>query len=90
MYCKFQESYYQNAKKTQTHPYNTLTQFGISPIFVFDCSRQEDSMKNSTIDVRIEIEASENIAANTAAYCLIIHDNIVNYNPYTNIVQRAI
>lgn len=90
MYCKFQESYYQNSKKTHTHPYNTLTQFGSSPIFVFDCSRQEDSMKNSTIDVRIEIEASENIGANTSAYCLIINDNIVNYNPYTNIVQKAI
>lgn len=90
MYCKFQESYYHDQSKNPAFPYYTLVQFSESPLFVFDCSRQEDSLKHSTVDVRIQIEARANIPANTAAYCLIIHDNIVNYNPYTSIVHRTI
>lgn len=90
MYAKFQESYYHDGRKTPAYPYMSLTQFAASPIFVFDCARQEDSLKNSTVDIRVEIEATVNIAANTAAYCLIIHDNIVKYNPYTNIIQKTI
>ncbi|XP_067214165.1 uncharacterized protein [Linepithema humile] len=42
------------------------------PFVVIDCSRQNDSVKNATVDVRIEFDCKESIPANTTAYCLII------------------
>ncbi|XP_043264012.1 uncharacterized protein LOC122404152 [Colletes gigas] len=61
-------------------------QFG--PLVVIDCSRQNESIKNSTVDVRIEFDCKENVPANTTAYCLILHDRVVEYNPLTNVVRK--
>ena len=52
------------------------------------CSRQIESIKNGTVDVRIEFEFKENVPANTTAYCLILHDRVVEYNPLTNVVRK--
>lgn len=60
------------------------------PVFVFDCSRTDESIKSGMVDVRLEIEASENFPLNTSAYCLIIHDNLVWYSPFSSIVYRDI
>lgn len=62
----------------------------IAPIIVIDCSNQNETLKKSIIDVRIQFQTRENIPANTSAYCLIVHDNIVSYNPYSNIVNREV
>lgn len=66
MYTKFQQSYYHDGSKRVTSPYLTYNQFCASPILVFDCSRQDESIKTSSVDVRIEVQASDNIPANTA------------------------
>lgn len=59
--------------------------------FAFDCSRSENlNVRNGMVDVRIEVDASENFTANTTAYCLIIHDNFVKYVPATGMVQRIV
>lgn len=88
MYTSFQESYYHNQKLIA--PLLSFTDFkNIAPLFIFDCSRQNESLKKAIVDIRIEMNSSENIPASTSAYCLIIHDNIVTYNPYTNIVNRT-
>ena len=34
----------------------------------------------TNVDVRTEFDCKENIPANTTAYCLIIHDHVVQYN----------
>ena len=60
-----------------------------APLFVIDCSRQNDTLKTGTVDIRLEIEASANFPANTAAYCLVIHDRLVTYNPLKNEVKIA-
>lgn len=89
MYCKFQISYYHN--RTYGYPLFGMDDFKkFAPLVVIDCSRQEESFKSSVIDIRIEIHNSANIPEGTTAYCLIIHDNLITYNPYTNIVNRAI
>lgn len=62
----------------------------IAPMTVIDCSHQNEILKKSIIDIRIEFQTSENIPADTTAYCLIVHDNILTYNPYSNIVSRAV
>lgn len=64
--------------------------FKSRPVHVFDCSNTDDSLLNSTVDVRIEINARANIPANTQAFCLIIHDNVVSYSPFDRIVNKSV
>ncbi|XP_076283918.1 uncharacterized protein LOC143220353 [Lasioglossum baleicum] len=86
MYTKFQESYYGNGEALL----NVIDFLKYGPFIVLDCSRQNEALKNATIDVRIEFECRANIAPSTTAYCLMIHDCIVEYNPLTNIVRKII
>jgi len=58
------------------------------PFVILDASRQIESIKTGTVDVRLEFETKENVPANTTAYCLIIHDRVIQYNPLTNIVRK--
>ncbi|XP_036139529.1 uncharacterized protein LOC118644646 [Monomorium pharaonis] len=58
------------------------------PFVIIDCSRQNESIKSATVDVRLEFECRENVSANTTAYCLIIHDRVIQYNPLTNVVRK--
>ncbi|XP_071579756.1 uncharacterized protein [Temnothorax nylanderi] len=60
------------------------------PFVIIDCSRQNESVKNATVDVRIEFDCMENVPPNTSAYCLIIHDRVIEYNPLTNVVRRIV
>lgn len=89
MQTKIQKSYYNNEHcdypSTPTYP-----EFAARPIFAFDCSRSDETVKSGMVDIRVEIEASANIPEGTAAYCLIIHDNLVWYSPFSSIVYREI
>lgn len=85
MYSKFQESYYKN----NSQPLLTPAQFKeIAPIALIDCSHQMDEIKIGPVDLKIEFKCKSNIQPNTSAYCLILHDRIVEYNPLTNNVKR--
>lgn len=85
MYAKFQSSYYGRLNAPLLAPENYKSH---APITVIDCSKQNESIKSSTVDIRIEFEAEKNIPANTTAYCLIIHDTIVTYTPLTGVVRK--
>uniref|UniRef100_A0A6P7GCJ1 Uncharacterized protein LOC114338000 n=1 Tax=Diabrotica virgifera virgifera TaxID=50390 RepID=A0A6P7GCJ1_DIAVI len=55
MYAQFQPSYYYKVGD----PCLSLEQFGsLFPIFVIDCSRQNESVKSGSVDMRIEIETN--------------------------------
>ncbi|XP_076298042.1 uncharacterized protein LOC143217540 [Lasioglossum baleicum] len=84
MYAKFQESYYGNGEALLD--VTDFLQYG--PLVVLDCSRQNEVLKNATVDVRIEFECRTDVPPSTTAYCLIIHDRIMEYNPVTNIVRK--
>lgn len=85
MYVNFRQSYY----NTGIDPLLDLNTFGKkAPLFVIDCSRQNDSLKTGPVDVRLEIESSEDIPDNTTAYCLIINDRLIEYKPLSNIVRK--
>jgi len=60
------------------------------PFVIIDCARQIESVKNAIVDVRLEFECKENVPMNITAYCLIIHDRVVQYNPLTNVVRKII
>lgn len=85
MYARFQESYYYKPKGEPC--FTPLNYFQIAPIVVIDCSRQNENLKNGAVDIRLEFETSKNIPDNTSAYCLILHDKLVKYNPLTNTVR---
>lgn len=85
MYSKFQQSYYGRLSL----PLFSYSDFKtIAPLIVIDCSHQNESIKTAPIDISLEFEFLANIPANTSAYCIIIHDRIIEYNPLTNIVRR--
>lgn len=87
MYKTFRQSYY----GSESEPMLDLEQFkNYAPLFVIDCSRQNEALKTGAIDVRLEIESSEDIPQNTTAYCLIINDRLIEYKPLSNIVKRII
>lgn len=95
MYAKVQQSYYNGTSNfnpaimTMNADMN-INGFMNSPMFVFDCSRSDERIKNSMVDVRIDISTRERFPADTTAYCIIIHDNIVRYSPFSSIVVRDI
>ena len=64
---------------------NVLSFIEKGPFVIIDCSRQNESVKSATVDVRIEFDCKENVLANTTACCLIIHDRVAQYNPMTNV-----
>ncbi len=73
MYAQFQKTYYyRNYCQPCLNPINFKIQV---PLVVIDCSQQnEDLLKAGAVDIRIEFETEKAIPANTAAYCLILHD----------------
>jgi len=86
MYSRFQTSYYGKYGSPLLSPVDFKDK---APIVVIDCSKQNESVKASTVDIRLEFETDTNIPANTAAYCVIIHDTIVTYTPLTGTVRRV-
>lgn len=85
-YVKFQQSYYGR----RSEPLLSEKQFkDLAPLFVVDCSRQPDNLKaGPVVDVRVEIESDSDIPDQTAAYCLILNDCIIEYKPLSNTVKK--
>lgn len=85
MYARFQSSYY----GTDVHPICDFSTFLKNPIYVIDCSKQNENLKSGSVDVRIDFESTTAFPNNTTAYCLIIHDSLVEYSPLTGTVNRV-
>lgn len=86
MFCKFQQIYYQRERSC---PQLSMTEFkNIAPIVVIDCTRQDESVKKGSVDIRLDFQTKENIDADTAGFCLIIHDRIVEIELFSNRVIR--
>lgn len=89
MYARFKSSYYGNESVKCLAPSMTPDDFKTyAPLVVIDCSKQVESVKSSTIDVRLEFESSQTFPADTTAYCLILHDVIYEYTPLSAVVRR--
>ena len=59
MYTQFHKSYYGHSCNEALFTVAEFLQFG--PLAVIDCSRQNESIKNGTVDVRLEFECKENV-----------------------------
>lgn len=85
MFAQFQQSYYY---KGTSEPCLTLNNFvSMAPLVVIDCSRQNEALKSGAVDIRLEFETLKNIPENTTAFCLILHDRLVKYNPLSSTVK---
>ncbi|XP_024878465.1 uncharacterized protein LOC112458879 [Temnothorax curvispinosus] len=88
MYARFCKGYYGYEYLEPSLTVSTFLRNG--PFVIIDCSRQNESVKNATVDVRIEFDCTKNVPPNTSAYCLIIHDRVIEYNPLTNVVRKIV
>ena len=55
---------------------------------MIDCSKQNESLKSAPVVIRLEFEAKDNFPTGTSAYCLILHDRIVQYSPVSGEEQK--
>src|SRR5436190_22449421 len=87
MFVRFQHSYYNNSLILD--PLIDRDEFiNKFPIMVIDCSKQNEAIKEGVVDMKIDIETGDNVAASTIAYCLIIHRKEFEYNPMTNEMSK--
>ncbi|XP_024867173.1 uncharacterized protein LOC112451645 [Temnothorax curvispinosus] len=88
MYAKFRGAYYGDSRDDALFSPREFAR--VAPLAVIDCSRQNESVKSATVDVRIEFENKENVPPKTTAFCLIVHDRVIEYSPLTNVVRKII
>ncbi|XP_024881475.1 uncharacterized protein LOC112460820 [Temnothorax curvispinosus] len=88
MYAKFRGAYYGNDRDDALFSPREFAR--VAPLAVIDCFRQNESVKSATVDVRIEFENKENVPPKTSAFCLIVHDRVIEYSPLTNVVRKII
>ena len=82
MYASFQISYYYKDNESLF----SMTQFKeISPIAVIDCSRQSEILNKGSVDIRLEYDVD--VPDNTTAYCVLLHDRILRYNPLISLIR---
>lgn len=86
MFARFQGSYY--GYNRGALPIDVGTFKDKCPLFVIDCSKQNDTLKVGPVDVRIEFESSDNFGDKVTAYCLLIHDCHIVYTLLTGAVKR--
>jgi len=85
LYARFCKGYYGYECLEPSLTFTTFLRNG--PFVIIDCSRQNESVNSGNVDVR-DFECKENVPANTTAYCLIIHDRVIQYNPLTNVMRK--
>lgn len=87
MYANFQATYYGRDSEPRLQKNQFLT---YAPLFIIDCSKQNESLKFGPVDIRLEFESKNNFPAGTSAYCVILHDRIVEYNPISGGVKKLV
>ncbi|KAJ8910116.1 hypothetical protein NQ315_007954 [Exocentrus adspersus] len=85
---RYTEFFPSNMSRMQKRFLLDFKPFKARTLFVIDCSRRDESMKPSTVDVRLDIEASEGFPGNTRAYCILVHDSIMEHLPLSEIVKN--
>ena len=94
MFSQFQMSYYgKPCPETTIGSSDFFKGSHPTPMVVFDCSKQKESMEPSGVapmNVRLDFTCAENIPANTTAYCLIIYDRLFSYYPLHGTVKQIL
>lgn len=85
MYSKFQSIYYNKQDEPLLSPKEFRDK---APLIVINCSHQKDSLQANSVAFRIEFETAQNVAPNTTAFCLVLHDRVFTYNALTKAVKQ--
>lgn len=85
MFVRFRESYYNTTPDPMISRNDFVNKY---PLIVIDCSRQNESVKEGVVDIKLEIETSENVPENTSAFCAILNDKIFEYNPLSSEINK--
>jgi len=86
LFTNFQLSYYNREMLAPCVSYCNFRNY--YPIFVIDCSKQNERIKYAVTDIRLEVQTSAPIPANTSCHCLILHDRVIEYTPLSNLVHK--
>lgn len=87
MYVKFQQSFYIR----EPQPLLSAEEFREqAPIVVIDVSHQNESVTVGPIDIKVEFSMDKIAEPNTSAYCLLIHDRLIEYSPLTSSVKKIV
>lgn len=88
MYAYFQDSYYGENSMPLLDPKKFKD---VAPLIVVDCSHQNEVIKSGPVDVKIEFEtAVGGITDNTSAFCVLLHDRMIEYTPLSGDVKKVI
>ena len=71
---EFTRSYYGIDPMISTTSLSPDTYAQLTPIFVFDVTKQSERLDTGVVDMTIEMQFSQNVAANTTAHALVISD----------------
>lgn len=89
MYSDFQSSYYFGNDGICEPLLDETSFLGKMPLFVIDCSKQNESLKMGPVDIRLEMEFKTAIPKDdVTAYCLILHDVVMEYTPLSSQVRK--
>ncbi|XP_055388336.1 uncharacterized protein LOC129616789 [Condylostylus longicornis] len=87
-YTRFRSSYY---NYPISEPLLILNEFKEKAmILIIDTRYQNENLKMGPVDVRIEMKSSAAIPDKTTAYCLILHDRLVEFTPLTGEVNKIV
>lgn len=86
MYASFRSNYYGRSSQ----PLMDYAKFGECSVYVIDCSKQNEVVKSSTVDIKLEMVSKEAFSRDTVAYCLILHDCAFEYEPVNGTVKKII
>lgn len=59
-----------------------------APIFIINCSKQEEAIKAGSVELKIEFRTRKPMAQNTKAFAVILHDRVIEYSPLYQTVRR--
>ena len=79
MFLNFQSSYYE--KETSESALTRTRFMDNAPLIIVDCSKQSEFLKYAPVDVCLEFEANADFPEATSAFCLTLHDRIIQYKP---------
>lgn len=85
-YSQFYQSF-MNDSSLPICPFLDYKNFSNRCLFVIDCSTRNEPFKSSTVDIKLDIETPIKFSASTKAYCIIIHDAIIEHLPLSEVVR---
>ncbi|KAK9701472.1 hypothetical protein QE152_g30534 [Popillia japonica] len=90
MNLQINENKYASYYNKSDQPLLSYEKFKECALYVIGCANQKEAVKSSIVDVKLELESLSSFTEDTTAYCLIIHDNIVEYTPLSGTVKKII